>query len=158
MCVCSGMYITVYSHQYILNRCLCIKVNNHHRVLLILLMHPYWQESNKLLTEISLLVLELAWPTCERQCGAAHSCCSITSLTHIATIIIGYPKVINHKWWGRRHLSIITGTPDTNVGRIIDKSHSIFCPGDTRSCCGWVNSAVKPDHRLWCNVVDPAVV
>ena len=91
--------------------------------------------------------------TCERQCGAVHSHCSITSLTHI-TAIVWSLKVINNKWWGGRQST--AGAPDANVGRFVDKSHSTLCPGDGCSC--WVCCTVQPDHRLLHNIVYPTIV
>ena len=74
-------------------------------------------------------------------------------MTHIAAIVWCL-KVINNKWWGSRQPT--AGVPDANVGGVIDKSHSILCPGDGCSC--WVCCAVQPDHRLLHNVVDTTVV
>ena len=90
--------------------------------------------------------------TCERQCGAGHSHHSISCLTHIAAIV-WWLKGINNKWWGSGHPT--AGAPDADVGGVIDKSHSILCPGD--GCFRWVCYAVQPDHRLLHNLVDPTV-
>ena len=95
-------------------------------------------------------------PTCERQCGAVHSHRSITSLTHITAIV--WPlKVVNNKWWGGRHST--AGVPDANVGRVVDKSYSILCPGDgQKDCCRTDSCAVQLDHRSLHNVVHSAIV
>ena len=97
-----------------------------------------------------LLMFHHCWlaHTCERQCGAVHTHHTITGLTHIAAIVWCL-KAINNKCWNSRHST--AGAPYADVGRVVDKSHFVLCPGDGCGC--WVCCAVQPDHRLLPNVV-----